>query len=298
MAILSGQDIGTHRPGIDLSTASAASLLSFIPERDSGGGEGEPGFSRGFSMGVHAKLAPSAMERWVACPASPRLCVGLTSVSSPAAQEGSLAHKQAERFLRGQLPAQEFHNMPEEMRAAVYLYFETIEADTRTGDTLLVEHHFDLSSIDPDCGGTADAVLWSPSSRTLRVYDFKYGKGHHVNVEGNYQLQYYALGAVVTLGYPARQIEIVVVQPRCPSPKGKVRRWMFDAMDILEFESFLRERVAVTKDPNAPVVMGRHCYWCPAKDQTCPEYAKTRKSGAAAAFAGIQTEDPDPFAGL
>jgi len=144
------------------------------------------------------------MERWVACPASPRLCAGLTGHTSPAAAEGSYAHDMAEKFVAGQLGANAYQALPEEMREAIWMYNETIDADREPQSVLLLERELDgLKEVHPDGGGTADAILWNPKSRILRVYDFKYGKGHYVDVEGNYQLQTYALGAVVTLGYPA-----------------------------------------------------------------------------------------------
>jgi hypothetical protein len=141
-----------------------------------------------------------------------------------------------------------------------------------------------------------DAVLWKPTERLLRVYDYKHGAGVVVEVEGNVQLLYYALGALVTLKFPAKEIEIVVVQPRAEHRKGPVRRWRIPAHQMLDFEAELVEACERTEDPKAPLNPGRHCYFCPAKNQ-CPAKLKDAQSKAAEQFTDIveETNDIDIF---
>lgn len=255
-------------------------------------------------MGLHSKRSASAMERWEACPGSVRMCEGLPSIESEAAKEGTRAHDYAERHLRADLPASEFEKLPPEMKDAISIYASTIiddqfgekYPDRDNGCVLHIEHQFDLASVYPECFGTADAVLWNPVTRILRVYDFKYGKGHFVEVVDNVQMQYYGLGAIVTLKYPARIIELVVVQPRCQKKQGPVRRWRMTPMQMLEFESRFVEACERTDDPSAPLVPGRYCFWCPAHKQ-CPAKTAERLSKAIDSFSEIPTEDDeiDPF---
>lgn len=256
--------------------------------------------------GAHSILGASSMERWGGddgCPGSVKLCEGMPSISSAAADEGTRAHGYAERLLRGELPAQEFSELPEEMQDALKVYNQTIfhdmfkkYPDPANKSELFIEHKFDLSEVFPGCFGTSDAVLWNPHTRILYVYDFKYGKGHYVEVEGNLQMQYYGLGAVVTLKFPALFIELVVVQPRCTKKGGAVRRWRMPAMQILEFESLLVERASATQKPDAPLVPGRHCFWCPAHTK-CPAKTKERLATAIDSFDDLPEEDEDdnPF---
>lgn len=257
----------------------------------------------------HAVLSPSSMERWINCKAAPRLCRGLVSTTSAAAEEGTFAHLWAERFCRyqilgqtGQYTTNEFGKLEKEMREAIFMYFETISDDMKPGCILYLEVKLvDLKEIHPHYWGTADAVLWNPKTRVLRVYDFKYGKGHIVKVEGNPQLLTYALGAVLTLGYPALTIEIVVVQPRSPR-KNKISRWGFDAFEILEFEAFAAKATKATEDPNAEAVVGDWCYFCPARTQGCPAHKEKKAKKADDAFADVvlevddDDENHDPFA--
>lgn len=156
---------------------------------------------------------------------------------------------------------------------------------------LLVEHRFDLSSIYPGCFGTADAVVWNPNTRLLTVTDLKYGAGIPVEVENNVQLLYYALGALVSLKFPAKEVEIVVVQPRCPHSAGPVRRWRISAVDLLEFEANLVGYAKATEAPDAPLVPGDHCQFCRA-EATCPALKEVATALAVRDFSPAKAYDP------
>lgn len=240
------------------------------------------------------------MYRWSACPGSVRLCRDIPSPTSVWAEEGSRVHAIAERFVKGDLPADEFWKLDEETRTCIQLYNDTLFHDfmptswptqrTDDGGVLLIEHRFDLSSVYPNCFGTADAVMWKPKERLLRVYDYKHGKGVVVEVENNVQLLYYGLGALVTLKYPAKDVELVVVQPRAPHRKGPVRRWRVSAMHMMDFETELVEACERTEDPEAALNPGRHCFFCPAKNQ-CPAKLEDAQKNAADQFTDISTDD-------
>jgi len=142
------------------------------------------------------------------CPGSVRLSADVPNTSSAFAMEGNAAHDLAEMCLKEQLSAFDYIGtsikiddsefiVNEEMIEAVDTYLEAIEKDREPGDELYVEHRFDLSKIYPGMFGTADCVLLQPKSRTLRVYDFKYGAGIAVEVERNPQAMYYGVGAAL-----------------------------------------------------------------------------------------------------
>jgi hypothetical protein len=245
----------------------------------------------------HSKLSASAMERWGECPGSVRMCEGMPSIESEAAREGTMVHDYCEQFLRGDFPADKFHKLPEEQQEAIKLYADTVfdQCEAHPKCEMGVEHHFDLSSVYPGCYGTCDSWVWNPKTRVLYVNDFKYGKGVFVEVEDNWQLQYYALGALVTLGFPALEIEITIIQPRCASKKGeKVRRWRVPVFQLLEFEDFLVTKAKATEDPKAPLVPGRYCYWCPGHTR-CPAKTAERLAAAIDSFGPLPDEE-DPFA--
>jgi hypothetical protein len=71
---------------------------------------------------------------------------------------------------------------------------------------LLVEHDVELS---PECRGRLDAATWDGETRTLRVYEFKWGRAP-VEAKGNWQLLTYAAG----LRFPALRTVFTVYQPR------------------------------------------------------------------------------------
>jgi hypothetical protein len=153
---------------------------------------------------------------------------------------------------------------------AVQAYIDVINADwLEDGGDLRIEHRFDLKEIWPGLFGTNDACL--VSSKILRVYDFKGGKGVAVEAEGNTQLLIYATGAMRALrrNQPFERVEMVIVQPRCPHRDGPVRRWTIDVTDLWTWTNDLLAALSRTMDPDAPLVAGDHCLFCPARPR-CP----------------------------
>src|SRR5690606_11323205 len=58
-------------------------------------------------------------------------------------------------------------------------------------------------------------------------------------------------------------------QPRCPHPAGPVRTWTADVVDLLDFETELKERALATTAEDAPLKAGPWCRFCPA-GAPCP----------------------------
>lgn len=216
---------------------------------------------------THSKIGASSMHRWAACPASVRMSEGIESRSSVYAEEGTIAHNYAATALESnEIPK----GMEPEMQAAVEMYYSVVTADSPEERKIYIEHKFDLSTIHPGLYGTADCVVFDPKQKLLRVYDFKYGAGHAVEVENNQQLMYYGLGALLSTNFPCREVELVIVQPRCPHPSGAVRRWRFRSVELIDFAADLKMYAQRTEDPDAPLSAGDHCKFCPAAG-ICPE---------------------------
>lgn len=239
------------------------------------------------------------MARWSRCPGSVRLEAQAGDVTSPYAEEGTRAHELAELALRTVRDADSClqGDEPEDMAPAVQVYLDTIRGDIpdQQAHAQRIEQRFDLSRVHPGCFGTADFVLWEPARRLLRVYDYKHGAGIAVEVRDNPQMQYYALGALLELGYSADEVEMVIVQPRCSHPDGPVRRWRTDALELLEFRADLQDYAKATEDPDAPLVPGDHCRFCKAA-ATCPELQKKSKAIAQRQFRSDLTYDPQELA--
>lgn len=238
-------------------------------------------------MSAHAALGASGAHRWMVCPGSIALGAG-RETSSRYAREGTAAHEVAAKaVLERKHPSEQLGRsivvegeefiVDEEMVEAVALYWSTIEALREEGDLVFIEERVDLSHL-ADGGlelfGTSDFALYRPSTKTLWVYDYKHGKGHAVEVVGNPQLRYYALGVLskVQQQHPKmgiKQVIIGVVQPRAPHPAGPVRVDEVDPLDLIEWGTELVSAGQRAMEKDAPLVPGDHCTFCPAAG-ICP----------------------------
>lgn len=236
---------------------------------------------------LHARLGASSAHRWWKCPASIRLSEGQPNESSIFAMEGTAAHSLGEHTLRsgedadlylGKFVGQHglvnaiaedekagIFEVTAEMVEAVQVYLDAVRGVMQPGDILVVEQKFDLSRLHPEMFGTADAVVYRPSTGELFVFDFKYGQGVAVEVVENEQQLFYSLGAA--LHEPGRKLTTVtmaIVQPRCWHEDGPVRKWSISAVDLLDWAADLVEAAQRTTDHSIEPVAGDHCKWCPA----------------------------------
>lgn len=239
---------------------------------------------------MHSKIGASSMYRWSQCPGSVKLSEGIESTPSKYAEEGTKAHELAAKWLAAGRMNYRDKDYDTEMKEHVETYFNTVWDDAH-GNDILVEQHFDLSSIHPGLYGTADAVVYDPTSKILRVYDLKYGAGILVDVNENPQLQYYGLGALLHTKFPAAEVELVIVQPRANHVDGAVRRWRFKSFELVEFASELENYAKKTTEKNAPLVEGDHCRFCPAVG-ICPKLKETALSVAQKVFSPSLSYDP------
>lgn len=250
-------------------------------------------------MQKHSKIGASGAKRWMTCPGSVRLCDGIANRTSEYAAEGQAAHALAEMCLKKEVTDAGAFNgssiegfvINPEMSEAVNVYLDSCYSDQQEGDQCEIEVRFALSDLHTGLYGTADRVRYRPSTKTLRITDYKHGAGVPVEVEENPQLMYYALGAIFASNLPVWDIELEIVQPRCPHPDGPVRIWKTDLVELLEFADKLREAALATEDPNAPLVTGDHCRWCPAAG-FCPALAKKALLSAQQDFAPALPYEP------
>lgn len=251
---------------------------------------------------LHAKLSPSAAERWMNCPGSVALCVGIEGRTSEHAAEGTRAHKVAEMLLQGKPVKAE-----KDMLEHVTVYVRAVEE--------LCEHphaqcHIEKEvKVNDDCWGTADAIVWRPDQATLYVRDLKYGAGVGVEVSDNLQLKIYALAALLTMKYPAKQVNVGIVQPRYPHSDGACRSKDYDVVDLLDFYADLQLGVASVKAASIATEKGRTktwqdtylhptekgCRWCLAAP-TCPKLKHQAQTVARQVFSAATTYDPKALA--
>lgn len=233
-------------------------------------------------MGDHAKLSPSSAHRWMRCPGSVRLSAGIESVDTAYSREGTFAHGIAAAALSSGRPAVEYvgsvghggeFTCDAKMAAHVQTYLDEIDVLALISPATPIVWVEQKVTLTPDVYGTADAVVLVGD--VLHVFDLKYGAGKFVPVEGNEQLLIYAAAALRTLleGGERAQVKKVVlhiVQPRRTDADDNAHRSCeVERPDLNEFAQVAMEAAAATKAPDAPLVPGDHCYFCPAKP-TCP----------------------------
>jgi len=181
-----------------------------------------------------------------------------------------------------------YFDVTDEMIDAVQTYLDLCRRFMKAPWEHDVEQRLDLRVVHKDVFGTGDFISYHPGTKALVVIDFKYGKGVPVEVEDNEQLLTYALGAA--LRYHNRglgSIDLYVVQPRCPHPAGPERHAGYDSVDLLEFRAKLAAAAKATEVPDAPLLAGDHCKFCPAS-AVCPTFREKATALAESEFSASE----------
>lgn len=217
----------------------------------------------------HALLSASSSHRWLTIPPIARLEEFFENPTSPAAQEGTLAHALAEHKLR--LALGEASQLPEgeidpDMAMhtddyVAYISDELILAKQRTPDAIcIIEQRVDFSHYVPEGFGTADAIIVADSS--LHVIDFKYGKGVLVDSENNSQMRLYALGALNLFDalYDITEIKMTIFQPR----KGNISTSIMSRKDLLAWaEEVVKPQAELAFKGEGTITYGPWCQFSP-----------------------------------
>jgi len=228
---------------------------------------------------AHAKLSPSAADRWMQCPGSIALCESLGLKGSPPSRfsaEGTFAHEIRAKSLEARCDPREFIGDTATVDGFDFICTKEMADHLRPGvedllatdGTLHVEVRLDLGPWIAEGFGTSDAVVCCEN--TLIVNDLKFGSGVPVSAKDNRQLRIYALGALA-LHPTAQTIILDIDQPRTGDGTGSTAR-----ISRAELDAFgVRVRAAAMRAnaPDAPLIPGdKACKWCPAKSQ-CPALA-------------------------
>lgn len=270
---------------------------------------------------VHAELSPSGASRWLRCPGSIALSVGIEDKGSVYADEGTAAHELLEWCLTEKKDAEAYvgrvikvgereFEVDMEMADHVNTAISYLGAyiDVEAGDELMAEQSLPIDHITGEAGarGTSDVVGVVDNGKRLVIADLKYGKGVSVDAEHNEQMQLYALGALheFSVLYDFEQVTMVILQPR----KNHVSDWTISVEDLQKFAdrctagaTFVRQAKAHFNDGEVAnwaeqwLTPGeKQCQFCKAK-ANCPALGNFVRDAVGADFADISSiGDPLP----
>lgn len=184
-------------------------------------------------MADHAILSASGAHRWLACTPSARFELQFPKSTSAYAEEGTLAHSVAElttRFYLGEIDENTYEDKLAELSKNSYFTDEMLEhaesyakfimerlAEAKkvcADPVVILESRLDFSKYVPEGFGTGDCLIIAEP--VLDVIDYKYGKGHRVEAEGNPQMKLYGLGALAEYEplYDIQTVRMTIFQPR------------------------------------------------------------------------------------
>jgi len=228
----------------------------------------------------HAFLSPSGASIWLNCTPAARLAEPFADTAGRAADEGTLAHRLGELFLRyrtGKITKKVYQKDLKEIQAdelyeasmyeycdnyAVFVLEKYAEAQAVSKDALLVlEQLYDLTAFIPDGFGTGDATTIGDG--VLTIVDLKYGKGVPVSAVENKQLRLYALGALLAYGFifDIHTVRMFIYQPRLES----VTVDEMAADDLLAWaENEVKVKALMAFNGEGDFVPGTHCRFCKA----------------------------------
>lgn len=182
---------------------------------------------------AHATVcSPSGYERWSHCTASARFEEQFPNGTSVYAEEGTLAHSVCELMGRKKFTPMSARKYNAELKklkenplwddemlktAEFYVNYLAEKANTFPAmPHVNFEVRVDLTDYIPDGFGTCDCIMIGGD--TLRITDYKHGKGVVVSSIGNGQMRLYALGALKryapVYGDQIKRVVTAIVQPR------------------------------------------------------------------------------------
>ena len=243
--------------------------------------------------GQHKLTGPSSAERWLGCAGSINLTkklikAGLINPSSsrPAA-EGTAAHLVLSTCLEDGSDAEEMRDFQLEVEDWIFIVDDEMvdgvqetlnwvrariaRAKSEGFEVELYIERWMTSILDEDAGGTGDILIHIIGDRLI-VVDFKYGRGVSVEPTSDQNGCYGYLGVenfVIEVDGDM-PVESWIAQPRIPHPDGTIRCHETTAQELIDWwlETVI-PGIEATRDPNAPLVIGEHCRFCPNKGH-CP----------------------------
>ncbi len=210
----------------------------------------------------------STAKRVINCPGSVKLCQQVPPrPSSKYAEEGSLLHDAIHKILSHGASTDDFGLGDDLMERKLRPALDALnEIDPNSQMEFQTEISVSFGGYLAGVFGSCD-LIGRIGNRAV-VLDWKFGDGVAVDAVENHQLLFYAAAAMRTdearwAFEGVTEIECIIVQP------PYVKRWTTTPGRVKAFERELYDAVTTALRGNAPVKIGDHCKWCPAKP-ICP----------------------------
>lgn len=243
--------------------------------------------------GRHSTRGASSATRWRNCAGSINLTEKLLAedkiknTTNPAAAEGTAAHLVLSTCLEDGDDAESMRDMvievagwsfsvDDEMIAGVQECLDWVrdrisKAKSKGFEVNLYIERGLESFTDEDAFGTGDIIIHVINDRLI-IVDFKYGRGISVEPDSdqNYYYSYLSVENYLDSLDDVKVVESWIAQPRIPHPNGTIRRHITSPKIVTDwwFQELLPDLME-TRNPDAELVIGEHCRFCPNKGH-CP----------------------------
>lgn len=233
------------------------------------------------SYADHAPLAPSFAPVWMECAGAPMMSAKYPKADDPKAQEGVIAHAVvAARMTGADCPL----HWTDEMLEGADMFEDEVYSQVIRGTPLQVEAKVSALAVHPQNWGTPDLYTVDKFTKTLRVWDYKFGH-RYVTAVGNWQLIDYAIAVMAELGPTVQTrdqwaewtIRLCIVQPRSFHPEGPVRSWSIKGDELMDMRAQMASQAYIAMGANPPLRTNYNCIDCGAR-HACPALSKVTYS--------------------
>jgi hypothetical protein len=231
------------------------------------------------SLNDHAPIAPSSAPKIVPCPGSLQMEAAIPAPleETEAQRVGTAGHWVVSEELTGETI--NVNTIAPNGEVVTYEMIDGAEMMLNDVNTVLLSHpevilnlqvetRVDISHIHPDNWGTPDCWVYVPATKTLYLWDYKFGFGY-VDVFENWQLIDYCAGILKLLGFNDADYELItvvfaIIQPRFYDRRGPVRKWTVKASELRGYFNKMIASFKEATSPNPRLVTGSWCLNCTA----------------------------------